>query len=171
MADMLPVPVPRDGPPLVTTPGSPTFAGFKAWVSAVMGVPSGNMPDDTTLQVAYDEAINLAYLGLANIPSQSTSMSIYAMAVYNLGGAILVEIAQDAQNSTFWGNLRKEFQINSLVPGFITQAHDQGTGEGMFVITQLQGLTLFGLQLAKTPWGRQYLMFAGQWGTLWGLTI
>jgi len=152
-------------------PGGPTYEGFVAWVTAVMGVPTGNMPDDSTLQVAYNEALNLAYLGLASIPSVSSTMSIYAMAVYNLGGHILVEIAQDAQNQNFWSNLRNQFQINSMLPGFITQAHDQGTGEGMYIIKQLEGMTLFGLQLMKTPWGRWYLMIAGQWGTIWGLTI
>ncbi|HEY7414005.1 MAG TPA: hypothetical protein VH593_02340 [Ktedonobacteraceae bacterium] len=151
--------------------GGPTYDGFVAWVTAVMGIPTGNMPDDATLQVAYNEALNLAYLQLACIPSVSTTMSIYAMAVYNLGGAILVEIAQDAQNQSFWADLRNKFQINSMLPGFITQAHDQGTGEGMYIIKQLEGMTLFGLQLMKTPWGRMYLMIAGQWGTLWGLTI
>jgi hypothetical protein len=158
-------------PRAALSPGGPTYEGFVAWVEAVMGIPTGEMPAPETLQIAYDEALNLAYLGLASIPSQSTSMSIYAMAVYNLGGHILVEIAQDAQNHTFWANLRKEFQINSMLPGFLTSAYDQGTGEGMTIITWLQGLTLWGLQLMKTPWGRQYLMFAGQWGPLWGITI
>jgi hypothetical protein len=165
---------PRAAPPWVIPPGDPTFAGFQAWVAAVMGVPTGAMPDVTTLQVAYDEAVNLAYTGLQGVPSQSTSLSVYAQAVYNLGGAILVEIAQDDPNGqfpTFWSDLRTKLGINSFAPGLINQAHDQGTGDGYYILPQLAGLTLLGLQLIKSPWGRNYLMFAGQWGPLWGLTI
>jgi hypothetical protein len=136
-----------------------------------MGVPLSAMPGDITLQMAFDEAINLAYLGLQGVPSQSTTMSIYAQAVYNLGGAILVEWAVDNPNSTYWQDLRNKLGIYNFVGGITNQAHDQGTGEGMYVLPQFAGLTLFGLQLLKTPWGRAYLMFAGQWGPLWGLTV
>jgi hypothetical protein len=136
-----------------------------------MGVPLTAMPGDVTLQMAFDEAINLAYLGLKSVPSQSTTMSIYAQAVYNLGGAILVEWAVDNPNSTYWQDLRNRLGIYNFVGGITNQAHDQGTGEGMYVLPQFAGLTMWGLQLLKTPWGRAYLMFAGQWGPIWGLTI
>lgn len=150
----------------------PTYAGFLVWVQTLMGVPVDQMPDDATLQAAYDEALNLAYYQLAGIPCQpAPSPTIYALAVYNLAGAILMEIAIDNPDSTFWEDLRTKFGINSFVPGLINQAHDQHTGEGMSIPPQLlNGLTLFDLQLLKTPWGRRYLMFAGQWGTIWGLT-
>jgi hypothetical protein len=164
-------PVSKVGPPLVIPPGNPTFDGFKAWVAAVMAVPDASMPDDTTLQVAYDQALNLAYLQFANIPSQSTTMSIYAQAVYNLGGHYLVEFAMDNPGSTFWTDLRNKFGIYNFTGGLTNQAHDQGTGEGMYILPQFAGLTLLGLQLLKTPWGRAYLAFAGQWGPIWGLTI
>jgi len=163
--------VPRAGPPWTIPPGDPTFEGFQAWDLAVMGVPAASMPDVTTLQVAYDQAINLAYLGLQGVPSQSTSMTVYAQAVYNLGGAMLLEFAMDNPNSTFWQDLRNKLGINSFSPGLINQAHDQGTGEGMYILKQLESLTLWGLQLLKSPWGRAYLMYAGEWGPLWGLTI
>jgi len=159
------------GPPLVIPPGSPTFEGFQAWVTAVMQVPNTAMPDVTTLQVAYDQALNLAYLGLAYVPSQSTTMSIYAQAVYNLGGHYLVEFAMDNPNSTFWTDLRNKFGIYNFTGGLVNQAHDQGTGEGMYILPIFAGLTMMGLQMLKTPWGRAYLAIAGQWGPLWGITF
>jgi hypothetical protein len=165
-----PVSTPKAGPPLVIPPGGPTFDGFKAWVQAVMGVQSTFVPDDTTLQVAYDQALNLAYLQLANIPSQSTSMSIYAQAVYNLGGHYLVEFAIDNPNSTFWTDMRNKFGIYNFTGGITNEAHDQGTGEGIYVLPIFAGLTMMGLQFLKTPWGRAYLAIAGQWGPIWGLT-
>lgn len=163
--------VPKTGPVWTIPSGDPTIEGFTAWVQAVMGVPTGDMPDPTTLQVAFDQAINLAYLGLQSVPTQSTSLTIYAQAVYNLGGAMLLEIAMDNPNSTFWTDLRNKLGISSFVPGLVNQAHDQGTGEGMYILPVFAGLTMLGLQLIKSPWGRNYLMFAGQWGPIWGLTI
>jgi hypothetical protein len=165
------VAVPRAGPPLVIPPGDPTFDGFKAWVQAVMGVPNVSLPDDTTLQIAYDQAINLAYLGFQSIPSQSTSLTIYAQAVYNLGGAMLVEFAVDNPNSSYWQDLRNRMGIYNFTGGLTNSAYDQGTGEGMYILPIFSGLTLGNLQLLKTPWGRAYLALAGQWGTIWGLTI
>jgi hypothetical protein len=162
---------PKAGPPLVIPPGDPTIEGFTAWVSAVMGVSAGDMPDPTTLQVAFDQALNLTYLGLQGVPSQVTTMSIYAQAVYNLGGHYLVEFAVDNPNSTFWTDLRNKFGIYNFTGGLTNQAHDQGTGEGMYIFPIFAGMTMLGLQLLKTPWGRAYLAIAGSWGTLWGLTI
>jgi hypothetical protein len=107
---------------------------------------------------------------LASIPSQPTSPTIYALCVYNLGGAILLEIAQDDPNSTYWADLRDKLGVNAFTPGLINSAHDQHTSESMMIPNQLQNLTLWDLQLLKSPWGRRYLMFAGQWGTIWGLT-
>jgi hypothetical protein len=171
MNDVAERPATRVGPPLVIPPGDPTIEGFTAWVQAVMGVTTGDMPDPTTLQVAFDQALNLAYLGLAGVPSQATSMSVYAQAVYNLGGHYLVEFAVDNPNSTFWSDLRNKFGIYNFTPGLTNQAHDQGTGEGLYILPIFAGMTMLGLQLLKTPWGRAYLAFAGSWGPIWGLTI
>jgi hypothetical protein len=165
------VPVSTTSSILAIPPGDPTFEGFQAWVSAVMAVPNEAMPDVSTLQVAYDQSLNLAYIGLQGVPSQSTSLSVYAQAVYNLGGAMLLEFAMDNPNSTFWQDLRNKLGINSFTPGLVNQAHDQGTGEGMYILPIFSGLTMFGLQLLKSPWGRTYLMIAGEWGPLWGITF
>lgn len=148
----------------------PTFEGFKWFVTNIMFVPAEAMPNDTFLQTVYDESLNLAYVGLATIPSQPTSPSIYAWAVYNLGGHFLVEIAPDVPGSTYWEDLRDKLKIYSFTPGLMTGAADQGTSQTMKIPSQLDGLTMMGLELLKTPWGRRYLAIAGQWGAIWGLT-
>jgi hypothetical protein len=134
-------------------------------------VPPEAMPNDFTLQMAYDTALNLAYIGLATIPSQPTSPSIYAIAVYNLGGAFLVEFAQDVPPSTYWTDLRNKLGIYSASFGIITSAHDQGTSDSLYIPETIKNMTLLDLQLMKSPWGRMYLMLAGEWGSLWGITI
>ena len=161
-------------PVLGLPPGDPTFAGFQWFIANMAGVPANEIPDVTVLQACYDQAINLAYWGLATVPSQSTSPSIYAFAVYNLATDILVETAWDDPNaqppSTYWSDLQNKLGLNSMNFGLIESAHDQGTSEGTYILDQLKGMTLLDLQLAKTPWGRRYLMFAGQWGAIWGIT-
>jgi hypothetical protein len=61
--------------------------------------------------------------------------------------------------------------INSSQFGMITSAADQGTAESMYIPDAIKGMTLMDLQLAKSPWGRKYLMFAGQWGAIWDITL
>jgi len=41
----------------------------------------------------------------------------------------------------------------------------------MYIPDAIKGMTLMDLQLAKSPWGRKYLMIAGQWGSIWGITF
>jgi hypothetical protein len=169
-------PVPEVSPPLGLPPGDPTFAGFQWFVQVYMAVPPQAMPDITVLQACFDQAENLAYYGLQTIPSQPTSPSIYAFAVYNLAAAILAQVAMDDPNApppynTYWANLQQQAGLNNFVAGLINSAADQGTSDGLYILPQLAGMTLFNLQLTKTPWGQQYLVFSGQWGMIWGLTI
>jgi hypothetical protein len=161
---------PKTGP-MGLPPGDPTFAGFQWFVANLAAIPLASIPDDTWLQAAYDEAVNLTYIGIATIPSQVTSPSLYAIAVYNLGMALLLEFAQDTPPSTFWTDLRTSLNINSPVFGIITGAADQGTSDTLYIPEAIRNMTLLDLQLMKSPWGRKWLMIAGEWGSLWGITI
>lgn len=171
---------PRDMPAPGLPPGGPTYEGFQIFASNVfqLGITDPLPPDqpsDTWLQICYDQAANLAYWGLATIPSQPNSPSIYAFAVYNLGCAFMVEMAQDDPTTdppqTYWTDLRNTLGINSATYGMINSAADQGTSESMYIPDVIKGMTLLDLQLMKSPWGRAYLMLAGEWGSIWGLTI
>jgi hypothetical protein len=163
----------------------PTFDGFVDWVTNVMGVPASVMPNTATLQYAFDLAMSVAYTGLQTIPTNQTvnvpfvpSPSIYAYAVYNLGGDYLVRIAQDDPTAqpppdnatTYWSDLRTTLNINSFTTGLVTSAHDQGTSETTMIPKSVQNMTLGNLMLLQTPWGRTYLGIVSSWGTLWGLT-
>jgi hypothetical protein len=175
----------------------PTLAGFTNWVTLVMGVPESVLPVDSPyLQLAYDEALNLTYTGLQQVPNLAArpvypahpiaptpparvgAPSIYAIAVYNLGGHILVTIAMDDPEAqppppnapTFWADLRNSLNMNVLSYGFVSSASDQGTSASQQIPNQIADMTLMGLDLLKTPWGRRYMQIVGQWGTLWGIS-
>jgi hypothetical protein len=173
----------------VTAP-DPTVEGFTNWVYAVMGAPQSVLPVDSPyLQMAYDEALNLTYAGLQAVPNLSVlppppaappnqSPSIYAIALYNLGGHILVTIATDDPDAapppdnaaTFWADLREKLGMNVMSYGFVSSASDQGTSASQQIPSQIADMTLMGLDLLKTPWGRRYMQIVGQWGTLWGIS-
>lgn len=158
---------------------NPTVAGFLTWIRQIMGVSVGNLPSDSAyIQLAYDNAIAIVNLALANVPSPRTSPSIYAQAVYNLGGDTLVNIVQDPVDAPiyrdglqYWAWLRKSFSTYTFIGGVIQSASDEGTSESMVVSDSLKQLTLLNLQQLRSPWGRAYLAIAQSYGpSVWGIT-
>jgi hypothetical protein len=153
-------------------PAPPTLEGYIAWVRQIMGVPDTILPDDSIyLEMSYDISYNIVnrYIWCAN-------PGIFTIAVYNLGGDYLVNIAQDDPNlpppdNTYWSNLRTTMNLNSFLPGLINQASDQGTSAGMQLLASMENLTLADLQNLKTPWGRVYMGIAQSVGSMWGITF
>jgi hypothetical protein len=158
---------------------SPTLDGFNDWVFAVMGVPNEVLP---AVSNQLDPSYNI-YVETAFEISQATVNVyldivpvIYTQAVYNLGGDILVNTAQDIStldppNNTYWSDLRQSFGLGNFMVGIINAANDIDTSAASLVPLGLQNLTLADLQNLKTPWGRQYLMLAQSVGSMWGLTL
>lgn len=148
---------------------TPTLAGFLAWVRSAMGVPTSALADDSVyLGYAFDVALALVNLQIQT--SDDTGGLIYMLAVYNLGGDNLVNWAQDVPPSTYWADLRDKMDILDFFPGVVSATGDQGTSTSIQVIENLKNLVLGDLQNLKTPWGRQYLNFAMQLGTGWGIS-
>jgi hypothetical protein len=149
----------------------PTLAGFILFVQQIMQVPTSALPNNSPFfQLAYDYAIAVTNDLLAGVPSPITSPSIYAQAVYNLGGDQLVNIATDQGGQTYFADLRSKFNINGFVGGVVSSAADEGTSEGMVVPKAAENFTMMNLQQLKTPWGRQYMAIAQSFGSLWGLS-
>lgn len=70
----------------------------------------------------------------------------------------------------YFQTLRRQFGITSFAPGVIASSNDESTGESLLNPDFMRGLTLGNLQNLKTPYGRQYLAFAQDFGEMWGLT-
>ena len=160
--------------PCPTGPNAPTLAGFLQWVREIMAVPVSVLPDDAPIiTYAYETALAVTNYWLACIPGP-----IYMYAVYNLGGDNLINFAPDNPNAsppppnakTYWADLRVAFGINNFVAGVVQSTGDQGTNSSYQVIKGAETFTLADLQHLKTPYGRQYLAWAMQYGTLWGLS-
>jgi hypothetical protein len=158
----------------------PTEDGFNTWVFSFMGVPEGVLPgyDNSVDPIVYNTYINYAFEisnETVNLYLNCASPILYTQAVYNLGGDVLVNMAQDDPNlppplNTYWTDLRQSLGLNNLFPGIINAANDIDTSAASLIPLGLQNLTLADLQNLKTPWGRQYLMIAQSAGSMWGLT-
>lgn len=71
----------------------------------------------------------------------------------------------------FFVNARAAYKMSSFVPGVISSASDVGTSAGYDNPDFLKGLTLYDLQLMKSPFGRAYLALAQKYGpNIWGIS-
>lgn len=159
------------------TPTKPTQAGFVTFVRTNMAIDASVLPDDSPfIPQAYCTA-----LGTVNRFIQLAAPYIYPLAVYNLGGAWIINIAQDLPGAPnvkgskppvpYFTNLRQKWNIYGFVPGVIQSSSDEGTSNSFVVPDQFQNLTIGDLQLLKTPWGQAYLGIAQSWGSdLWGIS-
>ena len=143
----------------MTTPVTPTQDGFVAFLRAA-GINVAGLPDNsTTIPAAFCEATETVSLSLMHAPGGT-----YARAVYNLATDIVFNDAQDVAPSTYFADARKTWNINGFVAGVVSNASDNGTGDGLLVPDSLSQLSLSDLQRLKTPWGRAYLAIAQKWG-------
>lgn len=150
----------------------PTLAGFGTFITNVMQISPLNLPPDAPIiTYAYDIALGITnpFLAAAGCLPRG-QWSIYALAVYNLGGSNLINYAQDQPGYTYFADQRKALGIAGFTPGVVSSTADQGTSTSLLNPEFMKTLTLANLQALKDPWGRQYLMFSQAFGPLWGLS-
>lgn len=151
----------------------PTLAGFQNFVYNVMKIPALALAtDDPTIQWAYDSSLATVNMALRAVcsPQPPNTWSVYARAVYNLGGSNLVNYAQDEPGRTFWTDLRASLQISKFQAGVVSSSGDGGTSVSLLNPEFMREFTLGNLQQIKDPWGRAYLIIAQDYGTLWGIS-
>lgn len=144
----------------------PTQAGFNAWVASYMAVPSSALPPSS-------DALTNAYTFATDwvLPVINTVSPLqYTAAVYNLGGALLVQYAPDQPGQTYFADLRTNLKLNSFEAGVVASSGDEGTSVSLQVAEGFKNLSVGDLELLKSPWGRTYLNIAQQYGPLWGLS-
>lgn len=157
-----------------------TLGAYQEFITNAMQIPTTALSPtapviEMTLAVAL-EVVNPALMAVSGCPSSvllslgSNVPVIYDLAVYNLAADYLLNFAQDLPGQTYFSDTRKALVINNFVAGVISESHDETTGESILNPKFMETLTLSDLQRMKTPYGRQYMMFAQQYGVLWGLS-
>lgn len=177
----------------------PTLAGFLSFVRNTMGISTTILPDNSpVIGMAFAVALSIVNqsLQVVAIPQfdvtgaqlNSGGLSIFALAVYNLGGDNLLNYAQDLPDAEiiagsgnpddpanpglpFFAWTRKQLNINGFVPGVIQSSTDNGTGNSLVVQEAAKNFTLANLQQLKTTYGRTYLGLAQSYGpSTWGIS-
>ncbi len=134
-----------------TYPNLPDFIVF----CRGQGVLVSNLPDSSEyFQAALDYAKAVALY----IPQMDSV--IYVGATYNLGLHNLIKIAIDEVAQTFFVDQRAAYKMLQFITGSISSSTDGGTSQSFAVSDALQNMTLSGIDLLKTPWGREYLEYA-----------
>lgn len=150
-----------------TDPTTPNQTDYTSFLYGVVGIPTANLPASdpmiaTTLKIA---------LEIVNAILNMGSATLYTLAVYNLGADRLINFANDIDGQSYFKDLRKELRILDVRVGVPSAANDAGTAVSILNPEQLKTLTLADLQTLKTPYGRQYMGIAQDFGpTIWGLS-
>lgn len=127
-------------PPVVNTAGSP-FPGY-----------------------AFNRAMGLT------IRAPHCGGSDYTLAVYNCAGHVQLTITPDQPGRTYFADRCKLYGLDKPSGGLVSGASDNGTSSTLAVPDALQQLTIGDLMFFKSPWGREYLSYAQDFGGVWGLT-
>ena len=159
----------------MTVSSAPTLAGFGWFITNIMGINAIYLPVDApvigwSLAVALD-IVNPALRGIGNCVPGLPATNIYTVAVYNLAGSTLVNLAPDEEGRTYFAKLREKLGIDEFTPGVVSSTGDSSTSESLLNPDFMKGLTLANLAQLKDPWGRAYLQIAQRAGpTIWGLS-
>ena len=108
---------------------------------------------------AFQYAFDRCPAGSGYIPA-----SAYVPALYNLGMHQLLKIGQDISGQAFFTNARTQYSLLNFIGGIISSASDQNTASTTAVPDLLKNMNLSDLDLVKTPWGREYMAYAMEFG-------
>lgn len=143
--------------------------GYLFFIRNIMGVPLLALPDDAPV-IPYSLT---AATGIINPLFQSVPLgsgSAFDVAAYNLAGDMLITFGNDTEGRSYFKDLRDMYNINSFQPGVTASSSNAVTSQSLLNPEFMKMFTLSDLQNLKTPFGRQYLMMAQAYGTLWGLS-
>lgn len=103
-------------------------------------------------------------LSLVNRAICAASAIQYTLAIYNLATDRVINWAQDIPDQTYFSDLRDKMKLTTPAVGTVTSVGDQGSSVSVVNPEFLKNLTLMDLQDMRTPYGRNYLGIAQQFG-------
>lgn len=142
-----------------TNPAAPNLADFATFVYD-QGITAEQLPVGSDYLIWSFDIAKAKTL----VPPPGMPPILYVLALYNLGMHTLIGIAQDQTGQTTFSDARKGYGYLSFSAGPVTSTSDNGSGTSLLAPDFLKKLTLQDILLLKTPWGRQYLAYAQQYG-------
>lgn len=169
-------------------PDQPTLAGFTAFFYASTAIPDASSPPDAGAVIPsnspfFGYAFDVA-TSIVNLKLNAVGGPIYMLAVYNLATDNLINWAPPSNPIIYYPGVtdeqdnkveymtyvRQQFGVNQFTPGVINSSSDESTSASYEMLEQYKGYTLANLQNLKTAFGRAYLAFAADVGSLWGMS-
>lgn len=144
---------------------------FIYFIQNIAVVPPTALPAASSLST--DPNINTAFnvaMDTVDCLINQHSPTYYNLAVYNFAMDYLINWMPDQPCQTFFTDLRTKWNITGFVGGVVSSTSDNGSSVSVEVPPMLKDLSMFDLQLLKTPFGRAYMSIAGKFGDVWGLT-
>lgn len=149
-----------------TDPTTPNISDYTTFLRNI-GIGTTYLPDSSQWITS---TFNVAIDTVNTVLSLASGLA-YTLAVYNLGADRLINYAIDVQGQNYFTQIRQQFGITNFSPGMVSASSDEGTGESLLNPEFMKTMTMGDLQMTKTPYGRQYMAFAQEYGpTIWGLT-
>jgi hypothetical protein len=128
-------------------------------VTATTSAPL-NMSTGSQLSVQVVGAAPVAYNGAFTATVTGSNTFTYPMPT-----SPGTNTAPGMYNLSFFSGLRSQFNLMGFTAGPIISSNDNGTGDTLLAPDFLKGLTMSGLDLLKTPYGREYLAYSQQYGS------
>ena len=141
-----------------TNPTTPNLADFTTYATNQGVVASYTASDSDYFSWAFNRAVNQALL------APTLAAIEYVLAVYNLGVDRFIRLAMDDGQGTFYQTQRASFNILDFRPGVVMASGDESTSQTLVVPDYYKELPMWGQELLKTPWGREYLAYAQMYG-------
>jgi hypothetical protein len=156
-----------------TDPNPPNIADFNDFIANSMQVPASALaPGSPYPQFALSRGIDIVF----NLPGIVSQLE-YTQAVYNCAAHFLISLTPDVipvvvyqDNLGFFTYTRQSLDLNSFQAGVISSSSDESTSNSMTIPESLTNLTVGDLDFLKTPWGRQYIAYAQDFGQIAGLS-
>lgn len=158
----------------MTYPTSPAnITDFVWFIQNVMEVPASALPTN----IATDPDVLTAWAVAGETVDcfiNIHSPLYYNLAMYNFAADYLINWASDSNASspcsTYFADLRKKWNLTGFVGGAVSSTADESTSTSLEVPEQVKGLSMFDLQMLKTPFGRTYMSIAAKFGDMWGMS-
>ena len=155
------------------TPTTPNVTDYTTWLVGQGFLPQFLPAGSAWIEYALNQALIIVNRygqcvvgGMPNVA--------YTLAVYNCATHIQVKITPDAKGQTFFQTMRGPapggFNMLGFLPGVVQASGDVSTNQTLLVPDAFKGLTFSDLNFMLTPWGREYLAYAQDYGSLWGLS-
>lgn len=146
-------------------PNAPNLPDFLLFLTDSVQIPAAALPSNSPWPgYAFNRAVNIV-MTVPTMPGLE-----YTMAVYNLATHFVMKITPDQPMQTYFAGMRDTFKLLAPSSGVIASTSDEGSSNSFAVPPNLTNLTIGDLDYFKTPWGRDYLSYAQDFGSIAGLS-